>query len=104
MFIVTGFCVPRLCFIHMQMSQFCDAMSSIKTHTMLITKINKTQGNINLLLLLGCPSLGYYGENCSIPCPVNCRDGLCDKENGTCYSCLDGYSGPTCNEGYWFIH
>ena len=54
--------------------------------------------------LLGCPSLGYYGENCSIPCPVNCLDGLCDSVNGTCFGCFDGYSGPTCNEGYWFIH
>ena len=60
-----------------------------------------------MLLLLGCSSIGYYGENCSIPCPVNCLDGLCDTENGTCYRCLDGYSGPTCNKGYsqrdWFF-
>ena len=55
-------------------------------------------------LFSGCPSLGYYGENCSIPCPVNCLDGICDSVNGTCFGCLDGYSGPTCNEGYWFFH
>ena len=53
---------------------------------------------IELLLLLGCPQ-GYYGENCSIPCPVNCLDGLCDTENGTCYRCPNGSSGPTCNKG-----
>ena len=54
---------------------------------------------IELLLLLGCPQ-GYYGENCSIPCPVNWLDGLCHTENGTCYGRLYGSSGPTCNEGY----
>ena len=70
---------------------------------MFITKINKTQ-KYQTVLLLGCPSLGYYGENCSIPCPENCLGGLCDSVNGTCFGCLDGYSGPTCNEDYWFIY
>ena len=55
---------------------------------------------IKILLLLDCTLPGYYGENCSTPCPVNCLDGLCDTVNGTCNGCLDGYSGSTCSEGY----
>ena len=54
-----------------------------------------------ILLLLDCTLPGYYGENCSTPCPVNCLDGLCDNVNGTCYGCRDGYSGPTCSAGYF---
>lgn len=50
-------------------------------------------------LLLDCTTSGYYGGNCSTPCPENCFDGLCDTVNGTCYRCHDGYRGPTCNEG-----
>ena len=53
---------------------------------------------INLCLLSECTISGYYGENCSTPCPKNCLNSLCGV-NGTCYSCLDGYSGPVCNEG-----
>lgn len=52
-------------------------------------------------LLLGCTISGYYGENCSTSCPENCLDGLCDTVNGSCYACIDGYSGPTCHRGYW---
>ena len=54
----------------------------------------------NDLLLLDCILPGYYGDNCSTPCPENCVDGLCDNVNGTCYYCRGGYSGPTCNAGY----
>ena len=55
---------------------------------------------INLVLLIECSIFGYYGDNCSTPCPENCLGGLCDTVNGSCYGCLDGYSGPTCHEGY----
>nr|XP_022307841.1 uncharacterized protein LOC111113842 [Crassostrea virginica] len=33
----------------------------------------------------GCPSPGYYGENCSLECPQNCQDGYCDIVEGTCF-------------------
>ncbi|XP_078330738.1 uncharacterized protein LOC144624704 [Crassostrea virginica] len=45
--------------------------------------------------VLGCRELGYYGLNCSIPCPdPNCR--YCDAENGSCQGCKPGYQGHHC--------
>lgn len=49
--------------------------------------------------LKGCPTLGYYGEDCSLPCPQNCQENHCKIVDGTCLGCVDGYKGPTCNEG-----
>ncbi|XP_065925703.1 uncharacterized protein [Magallana gigas] len=46
----------------------------------------------------GCPTPGFYGEDCSIPCPQNCQEGHCDSIEGTCLGCIDGYKGATCNE------
>nr|XP_034321253.1 multiple epidermal growth factor-like domains protein 10 [Crassostrea gigas] len=46
----------------------------------------------------GCPTPGYYGEDCSFPCPQNCQEGHCHIVNGTCLGCVDGYRGTTCNE------
>lgn len=43
----------------------------------------------------GCPTSGFYGYNCSIPCPdVNCR--YCHIETGTCEGCKPGYQGHRC--------
>lgn len=66
----------------------------------LIPKLSDTY----LLLNLGCTSQGYYGENCSIPCPPNCLDGRCHIVEGTCYRCVDGYSGTTCSKGQYYIY
>ncbi|XP_065928042.1 angiopoietin-1 receptor-like [Magallana gigas] len=45
--------------------------------------------------VFGCPTSGYYGSNCSIPCPdVNCR--YCHIETGTCQGCKPGYQGQHC--------
>ncbi|XP_065925642.1 scavenger receptor class F member 2 isoform X2 [Magallana gigas] len=46
----------------------------------------------------GCPIPGYYGEDCSLPCPQNCQEGHCHIVDGTCLGCVPGYKGPTCNE------
>ncbi|XP_078328397.1 uncharacterized protein LOC111112501 isoform X3 [Crassostrea virginica] len=46
----------------------------------------------------GCPSPGYYGENCSLECPQNCQDGYCDIVEGTCLNCKPGYISPRCNQ------
>ncbi|XP_065934198.1 scavenger receptor class F member 2-like [Magallana gigas] len=46
----------------------------------------------------GCLTLGYYGENCSAPCPENCKGGDSDIVDGTCISCVPGYKGSMCNE------
>ncbi|XP_078328964.1 uncharacterized protein LOC111115084 [Crassostrea virginica] len=48
----------------------------------------------------GCSTPGYYGENCSIPCPQNCLQRRCHITEGTClgYRCATGYRGLMCND------
>ncbi|XP_078330373.1 uncharacterized protein LOC144624444 [Crassostrea virginica] len=46
----------------------------------------------------GCPSPGYYGENCSLECPQNCQNGYCNIVEGTCFGCTHRYIGPRCQE------
>lgn len=48
------------------------------------------------LLILGCSDRGKYGENCSMSCPSNCLKSRCDITKGTCFECIAGYLGPTC--------
>ena len=48
----------------------------------------------------GCSIPGYYGVNCSTPCPdPNCR--YCHIENGTCQGCKPGYQGIRCEQGLY---
>lgn len=49
------------------------------------------------MILLGCPTPGYYEVNCSSTCPQNCQEGQCNIVDGTCLGCVDGYIGPLCN-------
>ncbi|XP_065925726.1 multiple epidermal growth factor-like domains protein 10 isoform X3 [Magallana gigas] len=59
-----------------------------------------TDGAYNELCELevyGCPIPGYYGENCSLSCPLKCQEGHCNIIDGTCLGCVDGYQGPHCN-------
>ena len=53
--------------------------------------------------ITGCPKPGFYGENCSKPCPQNCQEGHCHITEGTCLGCIAGYRGPNCSKGesYW---
>uniref|UniRef100_A0A8W8MSS1 Uncharacterized protein n=1 Tax=Magallana gigas TaxID=29159 RepID=A0A8W8MSS1_MAGGI len=51
----------------------------------------------------GCPTTGYYGLNCSVPCPdVNCQ--YCHIETGTCQGCKPGYKGHRCDLGTFVEH
>ncbi|XP_078330361.1 uncharacterized protein LOC144624434 [Crassostrea virginica] len=54
--------------------------------------------NLCEVAVYGCPSLGYYGENCSLECPQNCQDGYCDIVEGTCSGCAHRYIGPRCQD------
>uniref|UniRef100_A0A8W8NYI3 Uncharacterized protein n=1 Tax=Magallana gigas TaxID=29159 RepID=A0A8W8NYI3_MAGGI len=51
-----------------------------------------------MVSLKGCPTPGYYGEDCSLPCPQNCQEGHCHIVGGTCLGCVPGYIGPTCDK------
>ncbi|XP_062602964.1 multiple epidermal growth factor-like domains protein 11 [Saccostrea cucullata] len=43
--------------------------------------------------VFGCKS-GFYGPNCSQPCPKDCR--YCEIETGVCTWCKPGYQGYQC--------
>ncbi|XP_052695927.1 multiple epidermal growth factor-like domains protein 9 [Crassostrea angulata] len=44
----------------------------------------------------GCSSPSVYGENCSNPCPAQCKHHRCHIETGHCFGCNDGYRGLRC--------
>ncbi|XP_022310665.2 uncharacterized protein LOC111116000 isoform X2 [Crassostrea virginica] len=45
-----------------------------------------------------CP-VGYYGQNCSLPCGHCGGDGTCVRTNGICFDgCLPEYTGPDCRD------
>lgn len=46
----------------------------------------------------GCQTPGFYGENCSIPCPKNCQEDHCNIVDGACIGCTPGYLGSNCDE------
>ena len=47
---------------------------------------------------IGC-NVGYYGENCSAPCPSNCQESRCDASTGHCQSFKPGCQGQFCDQG-----
>lgn len=51
---------------------------------------------ILFLLNTGCSNAGFYGSNCDIPCPTNCKDNTCHIKNGTCFLCKPGWNGMNC--------
>lgn len=50
----------------------------------------------------GCSKHGFYGSNCNISCPNNCRHRSCHIEIGTCFECEAGYKGAVCATGIFF--
>nr|XP_022297215.1 scavenger receptor class F member 2-like [Crassostrea virginica] len=40
---------------------------------------------------------GLYGDDCALPCPVNCLGKVCDVTDGTCGNCSDGWTGSYCD-------
>ncbi|XP_061165549.1 multiple epidermal growth factor-like domains protein 11 [Saccostrea echinata] len=45
----------------------------------------------------GCSAPRVYGSNCSIPCPVNCKQ-YCHVESGNCFQCDPGYKDGHCEQ------
>lgn len=45
----------------------------------------------------GCSRQGFYGDNCTLRCPSNCRETQCNLITGHCTSCVPGYYGFSCN-------
>ncbi|CAG5127328.1 unnamed protein product, partial [Candidula unifasciata] len=43
-------------------------------------------------------SQSYYGVDCSQKCSTNCKDQLCQSNDGTCLSCQSGKPGPFCDK------
>lgn len=52
-----------------------------------------------LFCMLGCSRQGFYGDNCTLRCPSNCRETQCNLITGHCTSCVPGYYGFSCNRG-----
>ncbi|XP_046376942.2 cell death abnormality protein 1-like isoform X2 [Haliotis rufescens] len=51
----------------------------------------------------GCQA-GYHGDNCSLPCPTNCRNGVfkkpaCSRNTSSCFSgCRGGFFSEPCDQ------
>ncbi|XP_078330759.1 receptor-type tyrosine-protein phosphatase kappa-like [Crassostrea virginica] len=49
------------------------------------------------VIVYGCNKDGVFGENCSRPCPGNCKTNTCHIQDGSCFECKPGWTGATCN-------
>nr|XP_034316953.1 uncharacterized protein LOC117686264 [Crassostrea gigas] len=45
----------------------------------------------------GCQGISQYGEYC-LSCPSTCPDARCNMSTGSCFYCLDGFTGENCTE------
>nr|XP_022290649.1 uncharacterized protein LOC111102273 [Crassostrea virginica] len=71
-----------------------------RTHYPLPVGYSKDTGsNLCEVEVYGCSDQGKFGENCSMSCPTNCLKSRCDITKGTCFECIVGYLGPTCETG-----
>ena len=59
--------------------------------------IKKNAFTYNILHVLGCQIAGVYGDSCAKQCPINCRGSVCHLQMGTCFGCVSGWKGTTCN-------
>lgn len=46
----------------------------------------------------GCKETGYFGDDCSLACPINCQERRCHIQTGYCLGCLPGYREEGCNK------
>ena len=63
---------------------------------------NVNSSMVPFTLISDCP-LGTYGGNCYSNCSGYCKGAnrfACNYIDGSCYNgCVDGWKGPTCNNG-----
>lgn len=60
--------------------------------------------NVFIINLIIVCNEGIYGVNCLFNCSGNCFDGkVCDKVNGNCSFCVDGYKGLKCEKSRLYI-
>ena len=51
-----------------------------------------------IYIYIGCYK-GWWGSDCSTPCPINCTDGHCYPGNGSCFwDCKIGQDGDMCEK------
>lgn len=62
-----------------------------------VAKTKETIAELCEVQVFGCAT-GVYGDDCTEPCPINCRDELCKVETGVCLQCIDGWKGEFCNQ------
>lgn len=51
----------------------------------------------------GCKISGVFGINCDKPWPANCKDKICNIENGSCLKCKTGWTGIFCDTGIYIF-
>uniref|UniRef100_A0A8W8NH25 Uncharacterized protein n=1 Tax=Magallana gigas TaxID=29159 RepID=A0A8W8NH25_MAGGI len=47
--------------------------------------------------MIGCQGISQYGDYC-LTCPSTCPDARCNMSTGSCFQCLDGFTGDNCTE------
>lgn len=72
-------------------------------HLILYRNVN-VKHYLKSIFLIGCKNINVYGNNCDIPCPINCKDNKCHVENGTCFGCKPGWIGLNCNSSMVFFY
>lgn len=75
-------------FPHYFLSQ--DYHNFVVLHKTSLFKCTLNTFCVYYLTVLGCPTPGFYGENCSLPCQQNCH---CHITEGLCTGCFPGYIG-----------
>ncbi|XP_062566855.1 uncharacterized protein LOC134229164, partial [Saccostrea cucullata] len=57
--------------------------------------INSFEIELCEIEIIGCET-DHYGEDC-LPCNKSKNCEVCDVNNGACYVCSEGYTGPNCS-------
>lgn len=52
---------------------------------------------VNKTYCISCKGDKFYGNICENNCNNTCLDQICDKNNGTCKECKEGYFGINCS-------